>query len=538
MKIKDTCIVILILTIFTLPLYAQEALKLLRINDFTGGMNSYSVPEHLELKQGASMANVVLSRPGRLSKRKGQGLFNRDVGNTAFRGIGRFDPDATTSYLVAASGTKVIRSESSSSSWTIANPSNALTSGNNTEFVQADKNLFILNGFDTTGWYNGSLWTDSVAYPTSPPSATTGAWLRNYLFLAGATTETDWVYFSNNLDPRVFDATDIIKINTGDGQPVKHLEPYRLNELIIYKSKSIFVLNISGSTPLDDWTVQPISTSIGVDAPRSVVSLGNDQWFLSSEPIAVRSLVRSQFDKILVDMVSRPIQDIFDGSGIVTINKNQINKAAAILFDDKYILAIPVGTSTVNNMVVVFDFLTQAWYRIYGWFPADWVEYDNRLFYIDANDGRVIECFTGTTGDWLEGPNFIDSSSSPTVGTNFVFISKTLDWDLPEMYKELDSIEVEFDPTGDYNATLHIALDENGWVSIGTTNLAGNTLTLPFTLPSELSNAGVAKKTYQLDDQGEFRKMKVMIQQGGVSEEVILQRVTIFPVPKAWRRED
>ena len=528
--------ILLFFLIFPSFVYGQEGLLKVRIDRFDGGMNSFGMADSLQPNQFASLSNVILNRPGVLSKRKGQDLFNTDTGSTAFTGVGRFDPDATTSYLVTASGTRVARSTLSASTWTLANPNNALTTGKTTEFVQADDLLFVLNGFDNTAWYDGATWDQGGTYPTSPPVATTGAWLRNYLFLAGATTENDWVYVSNNLVPQTFTASDIIKINTGDGQKIQHLEPFRLDELIVYKERSIFVLDISGSA-ISGWTVQPISTVIGTIAPKSVVSLGNDHWFLSSEPIAVRSLVRTEFDKILVNRISDSIQDIFDGTGRVTINKTHISKATAILFDNKYFIAVPTGTSTVNNLIAVFDFITSGWSLISGWFPSDWVVVGNRLFYIDANDGSVIECFASDGGDFGEGPFVLTSATSPTQAIDYVVQSRIIDFDQPENFKGLDALEVEFDPTGNYNADVYINLDNEGWTSIGTVSLAAYGLTLPFTLPSPLSNTGVARKTFHLQKYDEVKDIQIMIRQNWLDQEVNLRRITIFARSKPWRRE-
>ena len=515
----------------------QEALQKVRINTFEGGMNTYNLEDMLKPNQGASMVNVVINRLGKISKRKGQDSFCEDVGSTAFTGIGRFDPDANTSYLVVASGTTTMRALSSDTTWTKANIASPVTAGKDTEYIQANDLLFALNGYDPTGWYNGASWETAGAYPTSPPTASTGAWLDNYLFLAGATNENDWLYFSNNLEPDLFDATDVLKINTGDGQKIQHLEPYREHELIVYKERSIFLLDISGDTVPDDWTVKPISTVVGTIAPRSVVSLGNDQWFLSGEPFAVRSLIRTEFDKILLNMLSQPIQDVFDGSGRLTINRTYISKAAAVLFDNKYIIAIPTGTSTVNNTVFVYDFLTGGWYRIDGWYPVDWVVFDNRLFYIDANDGSVIECFTGTIGDYGLGPFTLNTTSDPQQGAIFDYISKTVDFDQPELFKQLDSIEVELDPTGNYDAIVYTNLDGDGWASAGSVNLAGNSLTLDFDLPTNLGNAGLARKTFQFGYDDEFKKMQVRVKNEASMQNVTLQRITIFSDPKTWRRE-
>jgi len=530
----------------TTALFAQQGLQKVRIDDFSGGMNSRSVVNKLEPNVAASVVNVDISRPGELSTRKGESLFVRDVGSTFFRGLGRFDPDMATSYLVAASRASVISALSTDTQWRIENSSKDLTEGQDTQFVQADKVLFVLNGQDNTSWWDGTVYNAGGTYPTSPPKAKYGAWLKNYLFLAGEPTQLDWVYFSNNLVPTVFSATDIIKINTGDGQAIQWLEPFRIDEVIVYKERSVFLLDTtSTSDPLDadsGWTVQPISKTIGLIAPRSVVNIGNDHWFLSSNPIAVRSLARSEFDKILVDRVSDPIQDVFDGTGSLVINQSKIQKAAAILFDNKYIIAIPTGTSAVNNTVFVFDFLINGWYRIDGWYPTNWLIFDERLFFTDANDGRVMEAFANNTGDFVIGPSNINSAN-PDQPICFEYLSREIDFTNqegvgPENFKMPDAIEVEFEPTGNYDAIVYVNVDQNGWASVGSVNLAGNSLTLPVTLPATIGNGGVSRKTFQIQSKNEFRRIQIRIRQCGLSQQVKFRRATIFARPKKWRREN
>jgi len=536
---KKLSLTLAFLFFLTTSVFAQQGLQKIRIDDFTGGMDTNSLPRLLKPNQGASLVNTIINRPGRISKRGGLGVFASDVGSTAFRGLGRFDPDAATSYLVAASGAYVVRGISTATTWTVANASSGLTANSNTEFVQADKLFFILNGVETS-WWDGVNFVrpDTGSYPASPPVAKTGVWLRNYLFLAGNATNPDWVYFSNNLEPTVYDATDIIKINTGDGQAIQNMLPFKLNEVIIYKERSIYNLDITGATPLTGWTVQPMSTFIGLIAPRAVASLGNDQWFLSSNPIAVRSLVRSEFDKILFNDVSQQIRDVFDGSGDLTINVNQVQKSAAIFFNDKFMLAIPTGTSTINNTVLVFDFLTNGWYYIDGWYPAAWEVFDEKLYFADASDGTVKQAFTSTFGDFGLGPHAnLTTASSPTVATCFEYVTRDLDFDNPENCKYLDAIEVDFEPTGNYEALVSINLDNDGWASIGTVNLAGNSVTLPVTLPTVLDNEGVARKTFQLTNKGEFRAIKAKVFQCGLNQNVKLQRITFFGKVKPWRRE-
>mgnify|MGYP001614611738 CR=1 FL=1 len=516
--------------------FAEDTLQKVRIDLFDGGQDSANFSAAISPSSGSLFKNIVNSKKGQLSKRKGQSLFSQDVSNTAFTGIGSFYPDANTTYITAASGVSVIRSTPAGVNYTIVNPSNNLTTGKDTEFVQANDLLFVLNGQDYTANYSGSAWDPGSSSTASPPVGTTAVWLRNYLFVGGIPTELSWVRFSNNLAPRTFTITDLFKVNSGDGQKVTKLESFKLNELIIYKERSIYLLDITGATPLTDWTIQPVTTVIGCEAPRSVTNIGNDHWFLSSAPIAVRTLSRTAFDKLLVNLVSKPVQDIFDGTGDTVINLNQYKKSCAILFDNKYFLAIPTGSSTVNNYVVVYDFITNSWFIINGWFPSDWQVVNNRLFYTDANDGRIIECWTGTVGDMASGP-IVTSSLEPSAGISYEYISKDINFDSPENYKQLDALDVEFEPTGSYTSTIYIDLDNGGFQNIGTINLFGGGVILPVSLPFTLGANGRARKTFQLQRYGEFKTIRIKVLQEGLSEQCNLYSFTLFARIKPWRRE-
>lgn len=526
--------IILFTLLFCSPVLAQTSdLQKVRVALFDGGQNSKDFFDKLQPNQGAVVQNADISNKGQANIRKGQDLFLTDVGSTAFSGLGAYYVDSSTSYIMAASGSTVVRN--GSTDW-IQVSTSSMGTGFDTGFVQANGTLFVYNGSANTAWWDGTLWNAGGTWAsTSPPVATTSAWLANYLFLAGDPTHPDWVYFSSNIAPTSFPASNIRKINTGDGQAVKRLVPFRLSELIVYKERSIFDLEISGDPSTTGFTVTPISKDVGTPAPRSVVFIGNDQWFLSSPPYAVRSLARTQFDKILVDIMSRPIQDIFDGTGDRVLNTVHVSKAAAVLYDNKYILAIPTGASSVNDFVVVYDFLTSSWWTIDGWYPKDWLVKDNILYYTDANDGRVVECFTGTTGDF---GTVASSASGPTVAISYEYASRGIDFGYPENYKNLDSIGVEFFPTGNYTATISINIDNGGWQSIGTVNLLGNSLTLPFNLPATLQAEGLTTRTIQAQQYGKFKKIQVMVAMEAVDQVVMLQAINVYARIRPWSRED
>ena len=110
-------------------------------------------------------------------------------------------------------------------------------------------------------------------------------------------------------------------------------------------------------------------------------------------------------------------------------------------FDNKYILAVPTGSSTINNLVFVYDFTTKSWSTIEGWNPSAWIIWGNSLYCINSNsEGRVEKCFSGTTGDFA---SLSPVSTTPNVVVEFEFISKAYDWDNPENYNYLNTLQID-----------------------------------------------------------------------------------------------
>lgn len=518
--------------------FAQGELLRIHVNDFSKGQNSFDLPDIIEANAGVSVQNAIINRRGRLSKRKGVTLFAQDLSDVNWTGIGRFTPDATNDLLMTVSGGTILRS-SAAASWLKVNTASPLTIGINTEFVQADKLLIILNGTDRPPYYDGVTYNDGLDIDASPPVAKYGSWFKNYLFLANGSIEKDWVWFSNNLEPITFTDGDVFKVNTGDGQEIFHLRPFKNNELIIYKERSVWILDLTGVTPLVDWTLQPILEDIGLIAPRSVATVGNDQWFLSSEPIGVRSLIRTDLDKIKTSLISQPVQDLFDGTGNTpdVINRTKIDEATAVFFDNKYLLAYAGGTSLFNNRVLVFDAIPGAWYLITGWFVEDWVIFDDKLYFIDSSDGRVLQAFEGNN-DQASGPVVtIALASGPTTrGVRLHYESKEYDFESPELFKDTLDLEVVAESTGDFDLEAFINLDGGGFRSIGTMSLEGDSTNLPINLPFTFTTEKLARKTFLLQKYGEFKKVQIGFDQSASDESVKLRSYTIFSRKRPFRR--
>jgi hypothetical protein len=142
----------------------------------------------------------------------------------------------------------------------------------------------------------------------------------------------------------------------------------------------------------------------------------------------------------------------------------------------------------------------------------------------------MVECFSGNIGD-------LASDATVTTAIDYEYISKNIDFDNSNNYKQLDAIDFEFNAAGNYNAVIYIELDDSGWQNIGTMSMQGGGVTLPAFLPFTLTASGVARKTFQLQRYGEFKKIKVKVEQDGLSELCNLYSFTCYARLKNWRRE-
>lgn len=420
-------------------------------------------------------------------------------------GLTRYKVGNTIDRLYRIRDTNLERLDDTQKAWTEIDT--GFTADKTTNFVQGKDLLFILNGTENVHSMDSSeTVTDEgqgneagLGSDTNPPRSTFGAWAQNNrLFLSGSLTESlrDYVWFSDSLDPQTFNTNattgNFFRVKSGSGGKVTWLAPFKLNELIIYKEDSIHVLDMTGSTPLTDWTLQPINTTVGCRAGRTVQDTGNDQVFLDDQGF-VRILSRTTFDKLKTSVVSGPVQAILD-----EINFDSIDKACSLFLDGKYYLSIPTGTNTENNVTLIWDTeaatlignMASGWTVIPTdiWYPSVWASYefgdntiravhaDNRsISYVykhDANtdDGAVIEAI-------IAGPAHDMGNRATT--------------------KIWGPLHAVWDAGENTTVEMFAEFDETGFQSLGTFSLAGNAPVLPIDLPFAL--AGSQKSTQLLE---------------------------------------
>lgn len=425
-------------------------------------------------------------------------------------GLSRYKVGSTIDRIYRIRDTNLERLDDDFKGYTVID--SGFTADKTTDLVQADDIFFILNGTENVHSMNTSeAITDegqgnelSAGTDANPPRGTIASWAQNNrLFISGHLTDSlrDYVWFSDTLDPQTWDTNpttgNFFRVQSGSGGSIKGLIPFKLNEMIIYKENSIFDLDMTGATPLTDWTLQPINEDVGCRAGRTIQDIGNDHVFLDNEA-KVRLLQRTTFDKLRTAVISDPIQDILD-----TINIDSIESSASVFIDGKYYLAIPTGSNTENDTILIWD--TNA-ARLIGNESAGWsvipsgkwnasvfakFEFGDNKTRLLFGDNRELSLLFQNVGNTFDG----EAIEMRVAGPAHEFGARGVD-------KIFGPLTVVFESGENTTAEVFANINSAGSESLGTISLLGSAPILPINLPFNLGGSARAEKLFHVKQVG------------------------------------
>ena len=405
------------------------------------GMNSYLEPTSLQPGMVADSQNMVLEGDT-ATVRKGIDFLAGGVTLT-YNGTDEMvfcttifsDPATGEEFLAAATKDKVILwNDDNTSGINIDYPgSEVVATADNASFVQNFEKLILFRGtakrpLEWDG--NHSSPTDFVVKTSSPsgagafcPNSPYGISFRNRLIIANPVTTNPTggdsnysVFMSDLLDSNNFTAADSqFRINKGSADFLVGFIPYQEDQLIVFFRNSIHLINNVATTSAAN--VYEITRQHGCVARKSIAQSGPQTYFLSDNGVVVLSPgvdpakgLGVAISKVQGETIplTRPIQDQF-----ADVNYAAADKACGVVFDNKYFLAVPTGSSTVPNKIFVFDLLSSQWSSVDD-YPAmsgslafhvdDWVVCSHgsnptrrRLF--ACNDTGWYLCFENSTDD-------------------------------------------------------------------------------------------------------------------------------------------
>jgi hypothetical protein len=168
----------------------------------------------------------------------------------------------------------------------------------------------------------------------------------------------DEILVSDILDTDTYDQIyGNFRFNAGKSDFNVGMLSFSDDKLLVFNRNSIHLVNNVENPSIT--SAQLLTDEVGLIARNSVVQVGNQVLFLSDNGVYGMNFIDLYNLRGNEVPLSETIQKTID-----TINKAHADKASAVYFDNKYYLAVPTGTSTFNNTLLVYNFLNKSWESI------------------------------------------------------------------------------------------------------------------------------------------------------------------------------
>ena len=165
----------------------------------------------------------------------------------------------------------------------------------------------------------------------------------------------DEILVSDILDTDTYDQIyGNFRFNAGKSDFNVGMLSFSDDKLLVFNRNSIHLVNSVVNPSIT--SAQLLTDEVGLIARNSVIQIGNQVLFLSDNGVYGMNFIDLYNLRGNEVPLSEGIQKTID-----TINKAHADKAVAVYFDNKYYLAVPTGTSTVNNTLLIYNFLNKSW---------------------------------------------------------------------------------------------------------------------------------------------------------------------------------
>lgn len=203
-------------------------------------------------------------------------------------------------------------------------------------------------GYTGVPGFTGSLYYDIYSNPGQPLFPRYLEIYNNQMFMAGFSTMPSTFWWSEIGEPEGIQPEFSVEVRSNDGDRITGMKNF-FGSLVITKKNSFHLL--SGDNP-SDFYLQEISDQYGCLSHRALVSWNNVLWFLDSKGIM-------EYNGADIRCVSTKIEPIFNAMNIDAAVDNacgiHVKKFNEVWF------SIPANGSTINNMIVVYDYNAGSW---------------------------------------------------------------------------------------------------------------------------------------------------------------------------------
>lgn len=220
---------------------------------------------------------------------------------------------------------------------------------------------------------------------------------NNQLMMAGFSAFPSTLYWSDVGEPEGVQPQSFAEFRTDDSDVIRGIRAYQGN-LIIAKERSFHIL--SGQVP-ETFSIQQITDQYGCLSHRTMVVFNSTLFFLDPKGVV-------QYNGANPEIISTRVEDVF-----ARMNIRAARNVACAIHNRQYNQVefyIPVDGATQNNMVVVYDYIVDAWTTYSGLNVSSivvgqgsllsrtpiWGGYSGTISFFDAgiygDNGQAITC--------------------------------------------------------------------------------------------------------------------------------------------------
>lgn len=368
-----------------------------QFTDFSQGLNLRDKADAVNDRECIDCLNVTFTERGAIRQRDGYADLTAVALTNRVDSLDVFTAASGTRQMLAGCGTRL---EAINTSGGVVASQTGLTGG---PYVFArfgapgSEFAYAANGSDVLQRWNGSVWSSGATSATvngaagsampkagaicvtaTVPGSTSGSNAAERLVATaygtattagpgGTTSNPSRVHFSNPGAPETWETDgtagrgrNFRDLTPGDGEQIMAAVTWR--ELVfIFKETKFFVYwgesTASDGTPVFD--IREVVAGVGLAAKRAVCVGRDGVYFMARNGVY---FTNGNEPVLLSDRVSpiwRGNPEVYFQSN--TLNFSQIGLARMAWHDEQIYLAVPTGTSSSNDRVLVYDIQHQWW---------------------------------------------------------------------------------------------------------------------------------------------------------------------------------
>lgn len=407
----------------------------------------------------ANIENWLIRNRGELTIRLGLTARGTSPAKTNLGCAVLYKSNGTKKFLRVIDGaanTAKFQDSDDGTTWTDVSGGTGRTTSAVWSLVQANDNVYGVNGTDTPIKYSGTVITTVVAIP----QGTALEWWKNFLWSFGSPTFKDRAYFSSAADPETWGGTDYINVNLGDSSNGVGVKGTAGSSGRLYLGKQRSWWYVTGTSSAN-FALNPLTYEFGCASQDSIVQVKNEVWCVDLE-CNIRKLYRSSTDNPFGALASRDIQATIAG-----LNLGSITKAAAVSYNNYILFFVPNGVDTYNSLVLVWDLLANnnkgGWIKFTNWNIARAIVFQTTAPKLFLFDGRTNN---GQTYEWT-------GNSDNGLSIVAKFETKIMDFGYPDREKRFSYMYQYASAQGSVNSRLYTSIDRFYYVLVASPSLLG-----------------------------------------------------------------